>query len=452
MRARRQALLFALQLTGAAAGGLCLLVLAARHNVRIDLTPERVHSLTRASHEVLERLDRDVTITVLYDGQTPSRRREMADLLERYAGAASRIRIRLLDLDRHPGLARRLGITRYNTGVVAGDRRLPLGIVDEAEITGALLRLVDPVERTVYFTVGHGEHDPADGDERRGYSDLARSLQDTGYAVARLDGLAASGVPPDATAVVVGGPRTAFATGGLDALRAYVGGGGAVLWLLDPEAPPAFAAFLASYGLRPSNDVVVDERNALLGADNLMPRIPYLNQSVFPRLPELPAVLPEAQSIALGDEVPGVETTYLASAAEHAWADVDRGSVTEETPRFDPRADHRGPIPVAALARVATAHGGRSGDVAVVGDADFVSNLYLGLLGNRDVFLALLDLLTRRELHGALRPVPPGGSLSPLTLTRRQERLVLWTTVILPPAMVLLGWGVVAARRRRRLR
>jgi hypothetical protein len=448
MRVGRQAMLLAFQLAGAAAVCLGLLVLAARHNVRLDLTPGRIHSLGNATRAVLAHLDRDVMITAFYDGQAPGQRRGMAELLERYESASPRIAARLLDLDRHPGLARRLGVTRYGTGVAAsaGGAAVPLAVIDEEEITGALLRLVDPTDRVLYFTVGHGEHDPADAGERRGYNELARSLHAEGYAVRRLEDLAATGVPSDAAAVVVGGPRAGFPTAALEALRRYVGSGGAVLLLLDPGTPPAFAGFLGDYGVRLSDDIVVDERNALLGADDLMPRVPYVNQSVFPRPTELPAVLAEAQSIALGEAPPGVETTYLASSAEDTWADVH----ATDTPRFTPEEDHRGPIPVAALIRAAAGQDGRTGDVAVVGDADFASNLYLGLLGNRDFFLALLDLLTRRELRGAPRPVEPGGSLSALTLTRAEERFVFWTVVVLPPAAVVFVWVAAAAARRRR--
>lgn len=445
-----QSLLFVLQMLGAATGGALLLVIASTHNVRWDLTPERSASLTAATRAVIERLEQDVTITVFYDSQALAARREMADLLGRYQLASPRVHTRLRDLDRSPGLAKQLGVSRYNTGVVAGHRRIPLGLVDEEEITGALLRLVDPLERVVYFTVGHGEHDPSDAHERRGYSQVARTLEGEHYVVRRLESLGTSGVPGDAAVVVVGGPRRGFAPAELAALRRYVAGGGAAIFLLDPGTPAELAAFLEEYGLHVSDDVVVDERNSLLGTDSLMPRIPYFNQSVFPDPPQLPAILVEAQSVALRDEPPDIERTYLGSAAEESWADSDRGSLGGDTPRFQRGEDHAGPIPVAALARPAHAvEQGRSGDVVVIGDADFVTNLYLGLVGNRDFFLATVDLLTRRELHGVLRPLPPGGSLSTVTLTARQGTVVFWTTVVAPPALVI-AVGVLAALRRRR--
>jgi len=449
--ARHQGLLLGLQVIGGAMGAMLLLVIAARHNARFDLTPDREHTLTDATHEVLARLDQDVEITVFYNGQEPARRREAASLLERYREARRRIRVRMYDLDRSPGLAKRLGVSRYNTGVLEGERRIPLSLIDEKEITSALMYLVDPVERVVYFTVEHGEHDPFNPDERRGYTKIARELEAEHYAVRRLEGLGAHGVPPDATAVVAAGPRTDFEPDELATLRRYLAGGGAIVFLVDPGTPPHLAAFLEEYGLLVGNDIVVDQRNTLLGADSFMPRIPYINQSAFPRPPDLPVVVAEAQSIALGGERPGITGVYLASSTEDSWADVGQDSLRGGTPLFSRDQDHRGPVPVAALARVGDESTIQRGGVITIGDADFASNLYLGILGNRDFFLAVIDLLTHRELHGVLRPVQPGGALSPISLTARQSSLVFWTTVVLPLATVLAIGAIAALRRRERL-
>jgi len=83
-RAWHQGLLPALQVIVGAIGAVLLLVIAARHNMRFDLTPDRAHTLSDATREVLARLDQDVEITVFYNGQDPARRREVSSLLERY--------------------------------------------------------------------------------------------------------------------------------------------------------------------------------------------------------------------------------------------------------------------------------------------------------------------------------------------------------------------------------
>jgi ABC-2 type transport system permease protein len=450
----REPVLLVLQLLGAAVAGFLLLIVAGRHNVRFDFTPEQTHTLAPPTREVAARVDRDVTITAFYSGQEPARRREMTDLLRLYADASPRLRVRILDLDRSPGLAKQLGVTKYNTGVIAdGERRIPLGIVDEEEITGALIQLVEPVARPVYFTSGHGESDPFDVRERGGYSRIAKALESERYDVRPLAGIGITGVPADAGLVVVAGARADFAPAEVDALRRYVASGGSVILLLDPGTPAVLAAFLREYGMTLGDDLVVDERNALLGTDSLMPRVPYLNQAVFPRAPELPAVLAEAQSVALAEEPPtGMSAAYLASSSEESWAAVDRGRLAGETPTFNRDRDRRGPVPVAALARLAGPAGpGTGGAVVVVGDSDFASNLYLGVLGNRDLFLAIVGLLARRELHGTLRPARPGGALSPISLSTRQARLLFWGTVVMPPALAAVA-GIVGAIRRRRFR
>lgn len=444
--------LFGLQIVGAGIGGFLLLVLAARHNVRIDFTPGHEHSLTAATREILARLDRGVTITAFYEAQDAEGRGAMHDLLERYATASSRIRVGLRDLDRSPGLANALGVTRYGAGVVeieGNPARIPLDVVDEEAVSGALLRLVDPARRVVYFTAGHGEHDPFGADERRGYGTIGQALAAEQFVIRRLETLGSGPDLDEAAAIVVAGPRQDFAAVEIDALAGFIAAGGGVLVLVDPETPPRLAAFLDAYGLHPSNDVVVDERGSLVGGDPLLPRITYLNQNVLPRPPADPPVLADAQSIALGDLPTRIERTYLASTAEHTWADTDRGIRRDRAARFDPGADHRGPIPVAAYARAGDGDDDTGGGLAVVGDADFASNLYVGLLGNRDFFLSLLDLLTHRELRGMLDPSRPRGGISGLTLTTAESRIIFWATVVFPPTIVMLA-GIGAAIRRRR--
>jgi ABC-type uncharacterized transport system involved in gliding motility auxiliary subunit len=448
-----EVVLFGLQILGAAAGCVLLLILAARHNARLDLTPTREHSLDPASQDVLARLDRDVVITIFFDARDIARQRAMRDLLARYAAASPHVRARFRDLDRNPGLARALGVTRYNTGVLEADRRHPLGVVDEAEVTAALLRVVEPQAPAVYFTAGHGERDPLDTDERRGYSELARALEAENYGIGRLDPAAAP-VPANAAVLIVAEPRRDFAAAEIAALRAHVESGGGLVLLLDPGAPATIVALAEEYGIRPSADVVVDERGSLLGGDRLLPQIPYVNQEVFARPPELPALLPEAQSVALVDEpARSVEATYLATTAEHAWADVDRDGLEDGPPRFERGVDRPGPIPVAAWARPLRSDGTpTTGGIVVIGDADFASNLYLGVLGNRDLLLATLSLLTRREIRGLARDTQPPRTLSPLHLTPRDGAMVFWTTVVLPPLGVSAAGLLAALRRRRGLR
>src|SRR5262249_37572889 len=147
----------------------------------------------------------DVQITVFFSTQAEGMHRDMQDLLELYHAAQPRVTVRFLDLDRSPGMAKRLDVDDYNAAVLeAGEPRERVPIGNETTITSALPAVAGTPPVATYFVVGHGEHDPRDGDERRGASEVARALATEGFATRTIEGAAT--IPPDAGLVVVAGP------------------------------------------------------------------------------------------------------------------------------------------------------------------------------------------------------------------------------------------------------
>src|SRR6185369_4913312 len=253
---------------------------------------------------------------------------------------------------------------------------------------------------------------------------------------------------PDAGLVVLAGPTRDIAASEADALVAFVRRGGSLLVLIDPPTPRSFMTLLGHFGVEPGNDVVVDEQGRLLGTDGLAARVAIMNQQLIPQAPEATAILPIAQSLRLIDAA-GVQTDYLGVTADSTWADVDRRALTGGAIQFRADRDRRGPLPIAALARV---HGDddREGRVVVVGDADFATNLHIGVLGNRDFLLAVAELAVRPDPYTASRP--PAASLSTfstLALTAREASRVLWLSAIVPGALAM-AMALLMARRRRR--
>src|SRR5439155_577571 len=118
--------------------------------------------------------------------------------------------------------------------------------VQVAAVTARLAVAGTPTVAT-YFVVGHGEHDPRDTDERRGASEAARSLAAEGFRTGVLEGAAA--VPADAGLVVVAGPTRDLRPAEVEALAAYVAGGGDALFLCDPGTPPSVAALVRRFGV-----------------------------------------------------------------------------------------------------------------------------------------------------------------------------------------------------------
>lgn len=451
MTTRRPVLLLVVQIVVVLAILGCALLLVARRPWRLDLTPERTFTLSPYTHEVLDKLQSPVDITVFYSGQEAVIRRDMATLLSLYADASADVRVRLLDLDRSPGAAERLGVSNYNTAVIeaqglAGPRRERVDLVNEDHVTAALLKVAGVPTVVTYFVQGHGEHNPRDEDARMGAADAERVLGLDGFDVRTLEGVAK--VPADAGLVVIAGATHDFLPAEVDALAAYVRAGGDLLVLTDPGTPPSVARLLAGFGIEVGGDLVVDEQARLFGTDGLAARVAYLNQTMVPRDQSAAALLPVAQSLRLVDS-PGVKADYLAVTGETTWADVDRRALDGSEVAFRTGVDRRGPLPVGVFARVAAPEE-REGRIVVLGDSDFLTNLHLGVLGNRDLLVTLAELAARSEVLSASRRATRSsqGTFSPLALTAREARVVFWTAVM-GPSMVFALLGAYAARRRR---
>jgi ABC-type uncharacterized transport system involved in gliding motility auxiliary subunit len=437
--------LLALQLGAVLAIVACALVLADRMPLRLDLTPEKRFSLSAHTRDVLARLDRPTEITYFFSSQDAVIRRSAAGLLALYGDASPLVSVRLLDLDRNPGLATQLGVTSYNVAVVdADDVRLRLDLVNEEILTAALLRVIDRELVPVYVVQGHGER-PIDGDERRGLGQALAALTHEGFAPHPLAGVAE--IPADAKVVLLAGPTRDLAAREVDALDAWVRAGGALLALIDAPTPAGIARLLGGFGIVPGDDLIVDVQSRLVGADGLSARVAYVNQRLIPTTFEAAALLPVAQTVRLED-TPAVDADYLAVTAESAWANVDRSVAPGALQARPGPEDRAGPLPVAAYATVAgTAD--TPGRIVFVGDADFVTDVHLDVLGNRELFLALAGLAAARPATLAERPTShPPSPLSAFVLTAIEGRLLLAAGSIVP-GLLLVAAAFVANRRRR---
>jgi ABC-type uncharacterized transport system involved in gliding motility auxiliary subunit len=84
--------------------------------------------------------------------------------------------------------------------------------------------------------------------------------------------------------------------------------------------------------------------------------------------------------------------------------------------------------------------------VVAIGDSDFASNAYVGVEGNRDLFMNTVSWLAQQESLISIRPRE--ASERRLTLSSAQITMMFWLSIVLVPAAVL-GTGVYSWWRRR---
>jgi ABC-type uncharacterized transport system involved in gliding motility auxiliary subunit len=84
--------------------------------------------------------------------------------------------------------------------------------------------------------------------------------------------------------------------------------------------------------------------------------------------------------------------------------------------------------------------------LVVCGNSAFVDNANFGVSGNGDFFLNIANFLAEEESLITIERREKKGQ--PLVLTRGQERVVFWVSLVLVPCIILVVGAVVYRVRR----
>jgi ABC-type uncharacterized transport system involved in gliding motility auxiliary subunit len=440
--------------------------LANRHNKRWDLTASKEFSLSEQTKKVLEGLQKPVHIRVFDRSDGFQRFRER---LDEYQYVSKQVSVEYLDVERRPALANQFKVQTPGTVVFEYDGRTERVSSDgEQELTNGLIKVVQGKQHKVYLVQGHGEHKTEDSDQR-GYSTIGQSLTSDNFEVASLVLPQVKEIPADASVLIVAGPKTDFFPAEIDMLKAYLGKGGKILFMLDPpdraDAPEVtnIAALLKDWGIEIGTNIVVDisGMGQLLGTDASVPvAAKYEAHPITDRF-ELITAYPLARSVsAITSGVNGRFAQELVKTSSSSWAETDIKELTTtgRVARDLDKGDKAGPISLAAavsapIADAAPPDPAKKDDapkpesrIAVFGDSDFVSNRWLGIPGNRDLFLNTVNWLAQQENLISIRPKDPQDRR--ITLTADQERRIMWLTIFIIPGLILLA-GVQTWWRRR---
>ncbi len=449
--------------------------LALRRFVRADLTRNRRHTLSDVSRHLVASLTNTVEITVLL---RPGR--ELADLtrlLAEYQAASRAIRVRRIDPDRDVAamneVARRLAVAPVGCVVVESGERVrviesdrlyeierrpgrggietvPRAFRGEWAISSAIHELTRTRAPVLYVLAGHGERAVDDVERFRGLASAARRLQQEGIEVRPLLLSEDTGIPPDASALLIAGPRSRVPQPVLDTLNAWLERGGRAMVLLDSGVNTGLEDWLRRWGLDIGDDRVVDENRTLAGG-LLVSR--FVRHGATARLRDLACVLYHPRSVEplphTAGPTAGVDRPRpmsLALTSDRGWAERDY-----LTPpwSYNEGRDRRGPITVAAAVERGApgmlAAGIRPGRLVVVGDSGFVANGAM-VSGNADFLLGAVDwLVDRRDsLDIPPRPIEP----TQLAITRAGLRWLAASVLLGVPGVVAFGGLLVAWRRR----
>lgn len=423
--------------------------LAYQNKQTWDLTEDKSNTLAPETIEILQSLPQPVSARAYYT--TRMSNEEARKLLERFAqNSNQKFTYEFLDPEFNPVAAQADGIERDGTIILTmGDRKEPVSFASEQELDAALLRLINPESRVIYFTIGHGENSieqPSD----IAYTLAVGTLRKKNYTVKPLDLQAAGKVPEDARAVVINGPQVPLTETEVQHLETYLNNGGSVIVLYEPhpltrfgETPDPLAALLAKWGITLENDFVIDP-NANPASFAVSDVTAYPNHPITQRLAGFYSFYPSARSLAVNTETPGITLTRLVVTNANAWGERDFNSIDRNQVNYTEGEDLPGPLTLA----VAAENLNTKGRLVVFGDSEFAADA-LYARGNGDIFINAVDWAAEQENLINLTPKAATPRTFRAPGTPGFIGIVLTSICLLPLAVV--GGGVWAwfSRRRR---
>jgi ABC-type uncharacterized transport system involved in gliding motility auxiliary subunit len=440
-----------------------------RQNKRWDLTANQQYSLSDQTVKLLQNLDAPVRFLV-FDQETGFDR--FRTRLTEYEYQSDNVEVEYVDADRRPVQAKEYEIQQYGTVVVEYmGRRERVTSDQEQDLTNALIKVLNPVMRKVYFLSGHGEKDPDDS-EREGYSGIADALRRDNYEFEKLSLAQTNAIPDDATMVVVAGPQTDLLEQEVTLLSEYLGKrSGKLMAMLDPSESltqarplPRLEGLLKEWGIEATQSVVVDVSGLTRIATMPVGAPPYPNHPITDRF-ELITMFPLARAVTPFTAPQNRSATTFLHTTPRSWAETTLASLEDpETLAPEPdKGDLPGPVSIGVAVAVPAPAPEKTPEeqaadaenpeqqspearVVAFGDSDFAMNAYLGVEGNADLFMNTVNWLAQQENLIAVRPRQAADRR--LTLTANMTNVIGWLSLAVVPAAVLVV-GIMGWWRRR---
>ncbi len=252
-----------------------ILVAQLPENIKsIDVTNQKLYSLTEDTYAVLDNLTEDVTIYALVAEDSADSL--VAKTLKRYEDGSSHITVEYVDPTAMPNFYTTYTDTTPSEGslIIVGENYSKVvdydelyeytfsyssysysttGYDGEGQITSAISYVTSGDLQVVYTITGHGETDLD--------SSFTQALEKMNLTVESLTLLTEDAVPEDAAALIINGPTSDFSEDDAQKVLDYLADGGKLLITTSYEAVDEltnFDAMLAEYNIQAKEGVIME--------------------------------------------------------------------------------------------------------------------------------------------------------------------------------------------------
>ena len=423
--------------------------LSTRYSVAIDMTANQSNSLSAPTQQLLGSIQQTVKITAFVSPANEIKA-GIGAIFTRYQKQQPLIEYQSINPDFVPDLLRDYNIQRDGEVVIEfNGRRENLQQITESSITNAIARLTRESQRWVMFLSGHGERD-AYGAANYDLQLFGSQLSEKGFQVESVNLMQTTTIPDNTDILVIADAASDLLAGELDMISRYVQQGGNLLWLADTSNEDALQLLADQLELEFLPGIIVDSSTQLLG----LSRVDFALVAEYPNHPvtqqiDTLTLFPRARALQFHGEQSDWQAVPLLVTQARSWNEI--GELEGKISQGDQAGEIAGPLTLGySLERSLQNEDGslRTQRVIVSGDADFLSNQYLGNGGNLELGLNMFNWLSHDD---TLISISPRSAVDTRLELSNSSQLIIALTFLLLLPLALLGAGIrIWLLRRRR--
>lgn len=430
--------------------------------LKYDVSSQKLFTTGEQTEEILKGLDEDITLYLI--AQQGSEDATLQELLERYEGLSSHIKVETKDPVLYPNFVSQYtseNLSENSVLVVGQNRSKAVDYYDiyqysmdystysstlssfdgEGQITSAIAYVTAEDMPVVYTLAGHDEADLS--------TTVTSSIEKENIELKSLNLLTEEAVPADAKAVIIYGAISDISEDEKNKLEAYMEQGGQVVLMLGytEKDTPNLDSLLSDYGITLAGGLVLESDSR-----HHIPNYPYY-------------LLPDIQSSGYTSDVSSryilmafaqgmtesaehsnnltYESLLTTSDQSYSKTDLQSENLSQE------ENDIAGPFDLGAVVTKITEEGTEAKLVVFSSETlldEQVDSMVSG--GNSTLFMNVMSQLVDHESTVSIEP----KSMSTEYLTVNAGSAIFWglLTIILMPLLLLATGGVIWFGRRKR--
>lgn len=437
-------------------------LLVGKFNWKVDMTKNKMYSLSDQTYKVLDNLKSNIKMYVFYE--TGNEDPAVKTIIEQYQSRSKKISVEYKDPVKYPQFAKQFASNgaQVSQGSIVVQSGSKFKLIDpndfinysydasgrpkadslaiEQKITGAIINVTSSENPVILALKGHEEPSLP--------SSVTNQLESENYVLKDLDLLLKDSKLTQGSVLLVNSPRKDLTADEAATIKDFLSKGGKAVFLMDivNSDMPNFQSVLNTYGVGIKKSIVV-ESNPNYSTQNPLYLVPEIgSQEIVSPLKSsnMQVLIPGAQVIeTLKLKKSSTTIEPLLTTSKDSWGKVNlKATNANKEP-----GDYDGPFNVAVAITDTLSDGSdNSTKLVVVSNGLFIDADYANVGGNTDFFMNSINWLQDKKDSISIRPKSlDSGDLS---MNGVQRLLFSGVTVILIPGIItVLGISVWLRRR-----